>query len=204
MNEIIKKRIEGIQNIIVTINHNTHLLGYIYFALQDETINIKNNKSLFWIVNKLIESNVINFSKLIFKEEKHSFSKFLNVCRENNFQMDVKEIEIKIEEFVDLYNDFNVETIRNKYVAHLDLNKKGITIDYSNMERLANNSINIFNKLASELKIKPKINNKEIVDSFDNIFEKIRQIEKIKKLSKVELTKGKSMIEISELIKIMK
>lgn len=204
MNEIIKKRIEGIQNIIVTINHNTHLLGYIYFALQDETINIKNNKSLFWIVNKLIESNVINFSKLIFKEEKHSFSKFLNVCRENNFQMDVKEIEIKIEEFVDLYNDFNVETIRNKYVAHLDLNKKGITIDYSNMERLANNYINIFNKLASELKIKPKINNKEIVDSFDNIFEKIRQIEKIKKLSKVELTKGKSMIEISELIKIMK
>jgi len=175
MSQIVR-RIDGINGILQTININTSLLKFLSFQVDRQNISVINNSSLHWISGLLLGNNILEFHKIFDKNEKHTFKRLINIAKNSKIQFDYKTLEKEIDALQLEYDESNLKTIRDKYIAHQDLTEDEVKSDFITSFKFTQSSTELFKKICIELNYEYMENNEEILNSFKDIFTITEQI----------------------------
>jgi hypothetical protein len=200
----IKYRLFGLESIIHRLHHNLGLMKYTSYALHKEPFNLFNNLGLYWIWGLTIGDQIIDFYKVIAKDEKFSFAKIINISRDLKCGINYELVEKKIKGLKDEYDKDDFETVRSKYLAHQDLRVPEIKTDLLTISSLTENIIKLFNTFSKEFKGKRSNFSNDVVNSFKEIFDIINEYEKVKAFLMVAQIKGQDTVKISRLAKSIK
>jgi len=170
----IDNRLFGLESIIHGMHHNSEMMEYMSYKLHKESFNLFNNLGLYWIWGTLMANQIIDFYKVIGKNENFSFIKIINVSNDLKCEINYELIDRKITELKNEYDKTDFETVRSKYLAHKDIKVPEIKTDLT--------SIRFFNE----------------------IFDRIRLLERMEALCFVTELKGGESVVISELTKANK
>ncbi|MDP8241557.1 MAG: hypothetical protein RAP70_05870 [Candidatus Celaenobacter antarcticus] len=201
----IEKRIKGINHIMMSVYYNNEVMEYLALKLRNESINLKNNLFLSWINKKLIENQIINFYKLFKKPkkgrifEKFSFHEFLRIIKYRNYEINYNLLDHKVNVLYEEYESSQYQTIREKYIAHLDLNVPIIRLHIIFFIAFSKNILKLFDEICKEFNIKPDYISENIKDSLNQIFNQVSISEKIKRLCFDEKLKGNEILELSKI-----
>ncbi|MFD1316447.1 hypothetical protein [Namhaeicola litoreus] len=195
----LEERLVGLENIIHGIHHNLELMSFINYNLHREPFNLGNNLGLFWIWTSLMASQILEFYKLTNKKEKFSFTKTINIAKENKCKADFVNLETKTKELVEIYDKSDYEAVRSKYLAHQDLNVPEIGTELKGIADFSKKSVELFTLFCNEFKREQTEFNPEITESFSQIFKTIDEYEKVKALLIARLIQGNETIAISEI-----
>lgn len=202
MTKEIEIRLQGQEFIFQSLYYNSELSQHLIFLINREFPEFRENFALRLLIKNSIESQILEFYKLLKTEEKFSFQKILNIAKNSKLKINYSILENKIKELNNHYVKSEFETIRSKYIAHQDLNTLSLNTDQISLSKFNLELENLFSLFC-------KIFNKEISSktdickSVDKIFNKIRSLEEINALCfATELKKGKS-VKLSELDKII-
>jgi len=203
MEKEIEDRLTGLESIIYGLHHNLELLEYISYGLHREPFNLSNNFGLVWIWRSIMANQIVDFYKVITKDEKFSFTKIINISRDLKCEIDYKLVENGTKKLMEEYDKTDFETVRSKYIAHQDLNSTAIKTDLPTIGSFTKNIIEFSYVFFKEFK-KEKIElSSDTMDSFKKIFETIDEYEKAKAFLVGSQIKGHDKIEISKLIEFI-
>lgn len=204
MHKDVFERIQGLENIVHDVKNNQELLVYISIKLHLEPVNLFNNMGLMWVWKSIMSIQLIDYYKLIKDDEKFSFQKCINVIKNNKVKIDFISLEKKLDVLKKKYDSYNYEHVRSKYIAHQDLNGNEIYTDIIEMQKFSRLIINFFKNLSKEVGYKQISFSKEPLISFQKIFDKIHEYEKLKSVLIINEMKGVKSVSIKELNKVLK
>lgn len=147
---------------------------------------------------------IIDFYKLVKRDEKYSFPKIINIARGLKSRIEYDKLDDATTKLIDHYDQADYELVRSKYIAHQDINVPEVKTDLGSMSDFTNEAIGLFQLLLSELNVKPTEFESEILDSFKDIFDTIDEYEKVKAFLMVSEMQGNMQIDIKELAKFAK
>jgi len=93
---------------------------------------------------------IIDFYKLIGKNEKFSFTKIINISRGLKLDINYEIVEDKTTELKYEYDKTNFETVRSKYLAHQDLKVPEIKTDLTSIESFTKKAIKLYHLFFEE------------------------------------------------------
>ena len=169
------------------------------FDLHQEPFNLLNNLGLYWIWGQILGYQIVDIYKVMMKDEKFSFQKILNVAKENNVEVNYKLLESQTRKFIEEYDKTDIERIRDKYIAHQDIQVPRIEIDLHTICDISQKITALFHLFASEFLFKYSTPSSTIVHSFKEIFYTIDEYELVKAILITEQIRGNNRITISKL-----
>lgn len=201
MKKEIRYRLNGLEAIIHKLHHNLGLMKYISYNLHDTQFNLFNNSGLYWIWGQTMGNQIIDFYKIVIKDEKFSFAKIINVAKDLKCDVDYGLLEKKTKALKDEYDKTNFETVRSKYLAHQDLRIPELKTGLRAISSLTEKIIDLFLIFSKEFKgRKVKLSN-NVVNSFGEIFNMIDEYGSVGALLIAEQIKGNDVVKISTLRK---
>jgi len=204
MEEEIENRLLGLESIIHGMYHNLELMKYMSYNLHKDRFNLFNNLGLYWIWGLIMADQIIDFYKIIHKNEKFSFTKIINISKSFKCDINYELVEDKKTELKDEYDKTDFETVRSKYIAHQDLNMPEIKTDLTSISLFTEKAIELYHLFFEEFK-KEKTNfSNDVINSFKEIFDEIDEYDKVKAFLMAAEIEGKDSIEISKLAEFIK
>ena len=84
---------------------------------------------------------IVTFYKVMITEEKHSFTKILNLAKAYKCDVNFLLLEREAKVLKDIYDKTNLEILRSKYIAHQDLRMSKAGSELTTIELLTNKTI---------------------------------------------------------------
>ena len=203
MEKEIEKRFYGLDDIRFGLFHNLELMKYISFNLHNEPFSLLNNIGLQYIWGGLMANQIIDFYKLIGKNEKFSFIKILNIAKNLKVNVDYETLGKKITELINEYEKTEFETVRSKYIAHQDLDTPEIETDLISINSFSEKIFELFELFSTQFNREIKPLTKVVTNSFSEIFNEIDKFEKIKAFLFVSKLKGNKSVNITDFENIL-
>lgn len=197
----IEDRLDNIEQIIHNLYNKNDLLHFFTYFGWKEFPQYQNNLALEFIKHNLIESLIIDFSKLLNKNEAFSFAKLINISLELKLKIDYSIINCRIEEIIKEYKSKEFAIIRDKHIAHLDLNAPKIQAKHSAISNLCHLIVDLFRLICIEFAKQPKPF-ADMNKSINEIFIEIRRLEEIKNLCIGTLYVPVEEVKVTNLLKI--
>lgn len=204
MKKEIRDRLLGLEDIIERLHHNSELMEYMSFNLHHKPFSLSNNLGLHWIWGQTMGNQILDFYKVMHKEEKFSFTKIINVARGLKCEVNYELLEKKTKALRDEYDKTNFERVRSKYLAHQDLSLTEERTDLITIDSLTEKIIDLFHTFSKEFKGRKVKFPNTIVNSFKKVFDEIDEYERVKAFLWVEEIKGHNVVKISQLAKSIK
>jgi hypothetical protein len=129
-------RLQGLESILHRMHYNQQLIEFLSFNLHTRTFNLSNNAGLMWIWTSLMSNQLIDFYKIIWKDEKFSFDKILNVSKNLKTKINYALLEKNTQHLKNDYDSTNFEAVRSKYLAHQDLQPPEMRTDLATLKSL--------------------------------------------------------------------
>lgn len=199
-----EERLNGLENIIHTLDCNIKILEYISYDLHKETFSLNNNIGLLWVWISILESQILEFYKLNIPSEKFSFQKIYNLLRESDAKIDYVQLDNLIKKLKHDFDKNQFDIIRSKYLAHLDIGAPDAKTDLVVVREFTNKAINLFLFIFSEIERKNREFSNDVLNSFKEIFIRLDEYEKVSAYLMVAKIKGVKTIEIDKLGAIIK
>jgi hypothetical protein len=152
MKKEIRYRLNGLEFIIHNLHHNAALMKYMSFNLHKEPFNLFNNIGLYWIWGQTISDQILDFYKVMRKDEKFSFPKIINVAKELKSEVNYNLLEKETNALKTQYDKTDFEKVRSKYIAHQDLRVPQIKTDLLTTLSLTEKTIEVFLLFSKEFK----------------------------------------------------
>lgn len=203
MNEDINKRLSGLELIINSLKESSDLCSYLIYVFHKEFNVFENNYAISFIIRTLIEQQIMGYYKLMKSSEKHSFQKLINIANTSIGKPKITSLQNELSKLDITYSNSSFEKIRSKFLAHLDINLTSEKSDLISIITFSSNCIDYYNLLCKEFGYK-KSRRKNIINSFDEILNNLRQLESVKAHCYVNFIKKKRTVKINELTKIFK
>ena len=204
MKKEIRYRLNGLEGIIHKLHHNLELMEYISYNLHNTQFNLFNNSGLYWIWGQTMGNQIIDFYKVVIKDEKFSFAKIINIARDLKCNVDYELLEKKTKALKDEYDKTNFETVRSKHLAHQDLRVPVLRGDLRIIRLLTEKTIDLFLIFSKEFKGRKVKFSKSVASSFREIFDMVDEYGSVGALLIAEQIKGNDTVKISKIRKIVK
>lgn len=201
MNQDVKKRLSGLENIFQNVHENMEVLEFLIVNLFPEKFNAQNNKFLMWLWRTTTSQQIIAFYHIMHKEQKHSFQKILNLLIQQKIKINYNELNRMLNELNEEYSLSQFETVRSKYLAHKDINVEQIKTEMQSVRKFTESLIEVQRFLLSELKLPLQIFNNEVKLSLWEIFGEINEYGNLLSYLNFESSNGKETFTMSDLIK---
>ena len=190
MKKEIRYRLNGLEFIIHNLHHNVELMKYMSFNLHKEPFNLFNNIGLYWIWGQTISNQILDFYKVMGKDEKYSFAKIINVAKGLESEVNYDLLEKETNTLKAQYDKTDFEKVRSKYIAHQDLRVPEIKADLLTTLSLTEKVIEVFLLFSKEFKGRKVNLSDHVVKSFHEIFRTIDEYEWVKAVLIAEQIKG--------------
>lgn len=204
MKKEIRYRLNGLEFIVHNLHHNTALMKYMSFNLHKEPFNLFNNIGLYWIWGQTISNQILDFYKVMGKDEKFSFTKITNVAKELKSEVNYDLLENETNALKAQYDKTDFEKVRSKYIAHQDLRVPEVKTDLLTTLSLTEKTIEVFLLFSKEFKGRKVNLSDHVVKSFHEIFRTIDEYEWVKAVLIAEQIKGNKIVKISEIASSLK
>ncbi len=204
MKKEIRYRLNGLEAIIHNLHHNLQLMQYMSYGLHKEPFNLFNNSGLYWIWGKTMGNQIIDFYKVMIKDQKFSFTKIINVAKDLKSEVDYELLEKETNALKAQYDKTNFAVIRDKYIAHQDLGVQEIRADLITITSITEKTIELFLLFSKEFKGRKVKFTSQVVKSFDKIFGTIDEYEYVKAFLIAERLKGHDTVKIPSIAKVIK
>jgi len=204
MKKEIRYRLNGLEGIIHNLHHNGQLMQYMSYGLHKEPFNLFNNLGLHWIWGQTMASQIINFYKVVIKDEKFSFPKIINVAKELKSEVDYDLLEKETKALKAQYDTTDFETVRSKYIAHQDLRIKEIRTRLTTIISMTEKATELFLLFSKEFKGRKVHFTSHIVKSFDEIFDEIDEYRSVQTFLLAEQLKGHDTVKILTIANVIK
>jgi hypothetical protein len=204
MNKELSERIKGLESIIQCLHINNKFINYITFDTYNQPFNLSSNNGLYWIWINIMGIQMLDFYKVLRKQEKFSFYKLINLAKEYKVEMNYDELEKRTSSLIEKYNKTNFESIRSKYLAHQDLDKPNLRANLRTVGKMTHEVKTLYSFFCKEFEYNQTEYSNVQLDSFKEIFETIEEHMKVKELLISEHLEGATNIKISKLQKIIR
>lgn len=192
-------RLDGLGSILHEMRYNQDLMEFISFNLHNKTFNLFNNVGLQVVWHSLMSKQIMDFYKIVGKNEKFSFPKIFNLSRSQKHKINYIELEKDFDIFKLEYDSSQFETIRDKYLAHKDLVAPEIKSDLFTTKSMLAKANKLFAKLSNAYKRSNVKYSQTPKKDFKKIFDSIEDFEKLKAFLMVAEIKKRKTVKISEL-----
>ena len=203
MDSELRKRINGIEGIVVSLVTNWEISKFLNFDLHPKAVNIQNNEGLFWIWHQLLGLVVIDLYKLYKDTEKHSIAKLLNIANHKNHR--IKQSLIKRADALKTsYSARQYEGIRSKFLAHQDLNVSRMGVDLTELDKLVLETRQWLVDLKKNQKLGCMHNNEEIHSSLVELFKSVDDWDDVQGFLLGKFLLRKKTVRISDIQKLIR
>lgn len=199
MHKDVTFRLRGIRYLIHSIHHNITTLEYLSYNLHKETFNTINNSGLYMIWSIILEHQVIYFYKLLNRKEKFSFNKLLNIAENKGVKLDYEKFRFLLAEVEDLYEEYNFEILRSKFIAHLDIDAEEFKAELPQFSSLTELLIKLLDDIQVDLGLEKEVFDTKPIDDITRIFEEIDEYERVKAYITACQIKGQDSINIRDM-----
>lgn len=196
------ERIETIRNLVWEITNYQDLLEYLSYDLHDSPSRIDQNEGLYFIWRSLMGLQILTLSKLIKDNGAFSLQKLINIAAAKTKGFDKREHQEEMDCILSEYEKHQLDVVRDKFVAHLDISSNEIKTDIHMLCVTANQVTSLFNRIASAVGAEEFVRNDRCVKGIKEIFSELDEYEKVKALIVATQIKGKQKIYVADFLAI--
>jgi AbiU2 len=142
----LENRIQTLSDIMHQTLLSLRMSEFFIIKLRKNTFNANNNSGLHWITTILLEKVVMNLHKMFDKNGKCSFGGIINIAKNNKVKVDYDYLEKMVLEISDEYKKNDFKTLRDKFIAHSDIDIKEYCLNLVSLFEFTRKVENTFRK----------------------------------------------------------
>ncbi len=168
----LQDRIEIARNVIWEVSSYHDVLEHMSYDLDGIPSPIEQNEGAFFVWRSIAGLEILALSKLINDNGPFSLQKLVNIASASIKGFKKDEFQADLDQLSDEYKRYQVDVIRDKFIAHLDIIHSELGIDIHKLSILKNWVASFFNRLATVLEVQGYVHDLRVISSLAKIFDK--------------------------------
>jgi len=200
----LSERIEVLRNVVWEVVAYKDFIEYLSYDLHPTPSRIDNNAGVHFIWRSMIRLQIITLNKLIKDNGAFSFHKIINMAGAKVKGFHIDEFQEELDVMINEFKANNLDTVRDKFLAHLDISAEEIKTDIHILSIKANQVVSLFNNIAAKLGFPEYTHDERCINGLNEIFSELDEYELVKAFLMASEIKNKELVSISEIAEAIK
>lgn len=200
----LSERIEVLRNIVWEVETYKDIIEYLSYDLHPTPSRIDNNEGLHFMWRSMMGLQILTLSKLIKDDGSFSFQKIINMASAKIKGFNKVGFQEELDFIVHEFKENNLDKVRDKFLAHLDISANEIKTDIHMLSIHANQVVSMFNDLALALGCLEYEHDDRCIKGIEGIFSELDEYERIKAFLMASEIQNRNEVSISEIAEAVK
>jgi hypothetical protein len=174
------ERIEITRNLIWEANTYQDLIEFLSYDLHDTPSPIDSNEGLYFIWRSIMSLQILTLSKLIKDDGAFSIKKLINIGGAKIKGFDKAGLLEDFSYLLSEYNRHKLGTVRDQFLAHLDISSDEIKTDIHMLCVTKNLTTSLFNRIAAGSGQGEYLHDDKCVTAIKEVFDELDEYDKVK------------------------
>lgn len=196
----LNERLKVTKDIVWQVNTYQDILEYLSYNLHDSPRPINQNEGLYFIWCSLMGLQILTLSKLIKDDGAFSLKKLINIGGASIKGFDKPTM---LEEFEDIYEEYvkhNLDSVRDQFIAHLDISADEINTDIHMLCVIKNMVTSLYNRISIAIGEEEYSHDDRCVRDIRGIFKELDEHERYKAILIAAQIQGREHVEVKEFV----
>jgi hypothetical protein len=196
------ERIEVTRGLIWEANTYQDLIEFLSYNLHGSPSPIEQNDGLYFIWRSIMSLQILTLSKLIKDDGAFSIKKLINIGSAKIKGFDKAGFLEDFEYLLGEYKKHKLGTIRDQFLAHLDITAEEIKTDIHMLCVTKNLSTSLFNRISLAVGQDAYVHDDKCVTSLKDVFDELDEYDKVKAVIMGAQIQQKKNIDVADFIAI--
>lgn len=196
------ERLEVLESMTWEIRTCQDMNEYLSYGLHDTPYQANGNEGLYFIFRSLMALQILILSKFLKADGAFSFQKIINIAGATVKEFNIKPFQNELNSIIGDYKKNNLDTVRDKFIAHLDLNADETKTDIHSLNSITNQVVDLYSEISKSLGSDEYVHDDRCLKGFKEIFDELDKYEMVKGVILAAQIQQKKKIDITDFIKL--
>lgn len=196
----LNERLKITKDIVWQVNTYQDMIEFLSYDLHKSPSPIDQNEGLFFIWHSLMALQILTLSKLIKDDGAFSLKKLINLGGARVKGFDKSAL---LEEFGHIHGEYvnnQLDSVRDQFIAHLDLSAEEIKTDIHMLCILKNMVTGLYDRISLASGGEKYSHDDRCVKGIREVFDELDEYDKMKALLIAAQIQGRESVNVSEFI----